>query len=1108
MIPGSRQLGVRRGDRGSVPDRRFTLGTRSPWLRSAVLAIAGLATALAMSSPVAAAEAPRWAVISTSNPTHLVSGGTVSPQLTVSATNVGGASTDGSAITIEDTLPAVLTATTVAGYDAYHSGRAINGETFTPEGEMSCTLEALKVACTYSGQVDPGDSLIVTIGLSVGSTEPTKATNEVSVVGGGAMSAAVNDVLTIGGAPAQFGQSQGSVIAAASTNQAGAHANLTTGFTFNTEAADEVAGYPRDIRFELPPGFVGNTVNMPQCTVGKVVEQTKTFNPNACPSDTMVGMVVLTFSEGASHERTTSVVTPVYNIAPAPGEPAAFAFDALVLPVRLDTSVLSDGDYAVRVSGSRLTQEAEAMSAWITIWGLPADHNGPGGDKTLYNLFGGGSFGGPSSDQTPAPLLSNPQQCTEPLLATMSTDSWANPGAFVSSEVPMGSLTGCDQLSFEPSFSMMPDTLQAGAPAGYRFGLSAPQDASPSGLATPNIKNVKLTLPAGVVISPSAASGLVACSNSQFFGPTRGEQEPATPAECPREAQIGTVEVKTPALALPLKGQVYLAEPECAPCTPEDAHDGRMVRVFLQVVGEGESAIVVKLEGKGQIDLQTGQITTTFENNPQLPFSELKLTLGGGPRATLANPRTCGALTTSLDLTPWSSPFTSDSTLTYGFEVNEGCFGPEFNPSFLAGVTNIQAGGYSPFTVSFARGDHDQFLGGLEMRMPAGLLGRLASVGLCREPQAAAGTCGPESLIGHMQVLAGPGANPLSIGGGQVFLTESYRRAPFGLSIVEPAVAGPYTLAGTTGKGTVVVRATINVDPTDAHLTVRSDPFPTALDGIPLQLKAVNVTIDRNEFTFNPTNCSKLAIGGTLSSSDGASAAVSSPFQVANCATLPFKPKFTVLTQAKTSKASGAYLHVKVTSGPGQADIGRVKVDLPKQLPSRLTTLQKACTAAVFETNPAACPAASVVGEGTAVTRVLKNPLKGPAYLVSHAAAAFPDLEIVLQGEGITLVLDGNTNIKKGITSSTFNSVPDAPITTFDLVLPEGSYSVLSANLPAKAKGSMCKEKLAMPTTITGQNGAVIKQTTKIAVSGCPRHKAKKRKKAARKHKKGSRQRK
>jgi hypothetical protein len=162
-----------------------------------------------------------------------------------------------------------------------------------------------------------------------------------------------------------------------------------------------------------------------------------------------------------------------------------------------------------------------------------------------------------------------------------------------------------------------------------------------------------------------------------------------------------------------------------------------------------------------------------------------------------------------------------------------------------------------------------------------------------------------------------------------------------------------------------------------------------------------------------------------------------------------------------------------------------VKVSLPKQLPSRLTTLQKACLAATFEANPASCPTASDVGTATASTPLLSSPLVGPAYIVSHGNEAFPDLEIVLQGENITLVLDGNTQIKNGITSSTFKAVPDAPVSSFELKLPTGKFSILGANVPQKAKYSLCGQTLTMPTEITAQNGALLNQTTKIAVTGC-----------------------
>jgi hypothetical protein len=1037
--------------------------------------------------------------------------GTYAPYLLVKATNVSGAATDGSTITLTDLLPASLTATGISGFDAYKSSQAFNGFGRSP---MSCS-QTPTLTCSYEGVVDPGDELVMRINLKVAAESlAPEEVNGAQVTGGGAAEASTSSPVTIDEISAPFGPVPGSVRAAVSTSQAGAHASVTAAFALDTSEPGAVPAEVKDVRSDLPPGLVGNTVGMAQCTMSKILELNQ--NPKGCPRDTQVGVAIVTVSGSPPNE--VDFVVPVYNISPAPGEPAAFAFSASNLPVRLDASVLSDGDYGVRVTAPNIRNDVRALASSITIWGVPADHSGPGEDHSYYDLRDGGSFGGPNPGQTRVPLLTNPQQCSNPLNAALSTDSWANPGAFVPSPprpIPMGTLTGCGQLSLESSFTMLPDTLEAGAPAGYSFNLDVPQRNEPDGLATPNVKNVKLTLPAGVVVNPSAAWGLKACSDAQFFGPNRGKQEPAQPANCPREAQIGKVRVKSPSLEEALEGQVYLAEPECNPCTPEDAQDGKMIRLFLQVVSEGEGGIVVKLAGKGSIDQTTGQITTTFENNPQLPFDSLKLELGGGPRATLANPRKCGPVTSNLDLTPWSTPFTADSTPSYAFEVNQNCFGPQFSPSFTAGLTNLQAGEYGPFTLAFGRSDQDQFVSGLELKTPPGLLGSLAHVPLCPEPQASQGTCGQESLIGHTQVLTGPGADPFLVTGGQVFLTEGYKGAPFGLSIVVPAVAGPYTLAGTTGHGTVVVRAQIFIDQSTAALTVKSDPLPSMLDGIPLQLKVVNVTIDRPEFMFGPTNCSKLQITGTLASTEGMSAPVASPFQVTNCASLQFKPKFTVSTSGRTSKENGASLHVKLTypNAPqgAEANIHSVKVDLPKQLPSRLTTLQKACTAAQFEANPAGCPAASIVGHAKATTPLLPIPVEGPAYFVSHGGEAFPSLIIVLQGYGVTVDLVGTTFISKaGITSSTFKTVPDVPVGSFELTLPQGRFSALTANgslcsptktvtvrkrVPRRVHGRVVHvlrpvkrtvtQPLVMPTGFVAQNGAQFTQMTKIAVTGC-----------------------
>jgi hypothetical protein len=1044
-----------------------------------------------------------------------------------------------SPVTISDSLPGGLTATIgtekhgnevgITGLDNYRKPWA-----HIKESNMQCSPTPTALAsCTESNRVDPGDTLRMIVPVSVGAASGS-LTNVATVSGGGAASTSASAPMTITPELPAYGVAQGGLLAASSTSQAGAHPNVTTAFFLNTvnekpehlgepERLGEYApaGAPKDISFDAPPGLVGTSVGVPRCTMAAVID----FSD--CPRDTMVGTSTTIFFLKGEYN---TITVPVYNIAPAPGEPVAFAFDTTFFSTRLDTSVLSDGDYGVRVTAPDLTAGAAIIANSITLWGVPAEHSGPGPDYAIQQTlqisekesFDWLSFGGANVEerienegttkvqgQSRVPLLSNPSQCSTPLEGALSTDSWEaqGPGVFTEASTSMGTATGCNLLSFKPGISMSPDTLEAGAPAGYAFDLSLPQNNEAEGLATPDVKRTSVTLPLGTVISPSAADGLGDCTSEQFYGPAgeRGQARPATPGSCPRDSQVGTIRVKTPSLEERLTGQVYLGAPECTgvngTCTPRDAEDGAMIHLYAQFVSEGEDGIVVKLEGKGQINQQTGQITTVFENTPQLPFSELELTLQGGERATLANPRTCGEVHTTADLTPWSTPFTPDASPESNFDVDENCFGTQFNPSFSFGTTSNQAGGFSPFSVSFGRGDDDGFLNGIQVRTPPGLLGMLSKVSLCGEAQANAGTCGPESQIGETTVETGPGADPFLVTGGKVFITGPYKGAPYGLSIVVPAKAGPYTLAGTTGNGTVVNRSAISVNPETSALTVTSDPLPTELDGIPLQLRLVNVTINRPEFIFNATSCNKMAIGGTLTDTQAASVIDSSSYQVTNCGALKFQPKFTVSTSGKTSKSKGASLDARLTypnTGQGtEADIAKVKVELPKQLPSRLTTLQKACLAQTFAANPANCPAASVIGIVKVSTPVLAQQLTGPVYFVSHGGEAFPSLTVVLQGGGVRVDLTGTTFISKaGITSTTFKTVPDVPFESFELYLPEGPYSALAAN------GNLCKSSLVLPNEFIAQNGAAIHEKTKVAVTGCPKaKKAVKKKKKAKKKK-------
>jgi hypothetical protein len=846
--------------------------------------------------------------------------------------------------------------------------------------------------------------------------------------------------------------------------QAGSHPyEATTSFTLDTVSEGELT-FPdenvKEIVTDLPAGFVGNPDAMPTCPRGLLGTTT------LCPVNSQIGVVVLRVDTRGTPETWTE---GLFNMDRNKGEAADFGFSVLGVPVHVAIGVRNEGDDGVRATLVNVPESVPVIGTALVLWGVPADpshdaQRGPGFECFGEFCFGGGNAAG----VPPAALLTEPTQCAGPLTTTIAMRSWQHPEVVktATSTTPTG-LTGCERLRFEPSLAVRPETTQASSPTGVEVDLSVPQNENPKGLATPTLRKAVVTLPQGMSLSPSVAGGLGSCSDEQLgIGTTNA-------VSCPENSKIGTVTIVTPLLATPLTGSIFVGQPR----------PGNIYRIFLDAENP-EYGVSIRLRGTVSPDPVTGQLTATFDENPQLPFSDLVLHFKGGARAPLSNPSTCGAATTTSDLEPWSAPGTGDASPTSSFQVSvDGSGGAcppsqPFAPAFSAGSVSPQAGAFSTFSMTLSRADGEQDLGAIAMHAPSGLLGMLKSVSLCPEPAAAQGTCGPQSLIGHTTVAAGAGSSPFWLGG-QVFLTGPYKGAPFGLSIVVPAVAGPFDL------GTVVVRAAINVDPHTAALTITSDPLPTILQGTPLQLKTVNVTIDRVGFMFNPTSCSPMAVKATVSGAQGASAAVGTPFQAANCAVLPFTPKFTASTQAKTSKAGGASLDVKIAFGAGQANIGKVKVDLPVQLPSRGSTLQKACMASVFEANPANCPAASNVGAGTATTPVLAHPLTGPAYLVSHGGAALPDLEIVLQGEGITLILDGQTHIKNGITSNTFRSVPDAPINTFELKLPTGPHSVLAANLPASARHSFCGSTLTMPTAITGQNGAVLKQNTKIVVVGC-----------------------
>jgi len=919
--------------------------------------------------------------------------------------------------------------------------------------------------------------------------------------------------------------------------QAGGHPwALTTTLDFTSEEIPGVEGAvglyptrdPKDAVVTLPAGLLGNPVSVPRCPLTVALA-----GEGKCPSSTQIGAYRIRLFGGKE------MVAPIVNLVPERGQSAEFALEN-----KFHIDFLLTAHLVRTVQGYGLTVIDKNIPvvglsrAELTFWGVPADpSHDPLRGKLCHKtrradvgLECDERIGSEQSGETLVPFLSWPTDCAAgPEVATVRADSWEEPGrirenqqyeGFSEESSTLPGVTGCNLMSFAPRLEVQPDTFTADEPVGLGVNIKVPQSENPAQVATPHLRKAVVTLPLGMSVSPGVVDGIQACNLSgpegiNFTGPeseevaANGELQLA-PGKCPDASIVGTAEAVTPVLATPVRGHVYLARPGCggpgqAACTEEDALDGNLYQLYLELGGTGEFAnlgVQIKVAGRTEADPATGQLTTVFDENPQTPFSELKIHLNGGPRAPIDNPAVCGQALTTADFTPWSAPGitpqgllvagTPDAT-PFSFYVVSGCPDPTpFAPGFVAGEVIPQAGQFSTLTMNISRSDREQFVKGVQVHTPPGLLGMLSSVTLCGESQAQQGTCPASSRIGTTRVATGAGSHPFEIGG-SIYLTEGYGGAPFGLSIVTNAVAGPFNL------GLVVVRARINVDPETSTLTVTTDetgPYklPQIVFGIPLRLQRITVDIDRPGFMFNPTNCGMPGQPGVqqvtanISGSGQTVANVASPFAVGGCKSLSFKPRFTVSTSGHTSRANGASLDAKVTYPPyrpgSEANIASVRVALPRQLPSRLTTLQKACTAAVFAANPASCPVASVIGIVKASTPVLPVQLEGPIYFVSHGGEAFPSLVIVLQGDGVRVDLTAATFINKaGITSSTFKTIPDVPVNNFELYLPQGRTSALAAN------GNLCKTrgKLVMPTEFVAQNGAVLKQNTKISVSGCPK---------------------
>lgn len=1054
------------------------------------VAIAVIVAVGAMSGAAFAAEgAPQLTVTAVSRPTNFLPddrSGQMAYVVTV--TNTGATATDGSPITIEDELPAGL-APDGAGPSGEDRLAVAHGE--SAGVGFKCALRT----CVYTGVLVPDDTLIVRFPVDVEPSAQSVETNVVRASGGGALDGAMVTPTTISATPAGFGISPGGSTTALSTTQAGAHPDLTTSIAFNTVTSQgSLAGDPKDTIDDLPPGFAGDLVDAPTCS-------SASFLREECPISTQVGVITLAVVKETFTE-------PVYNVAPSPGELSRLGFSVASVFFFEGSITLRPGDYGLRATFAADNQAVQELNnVSLTVWGVPAD---PVHDPLRWQRSSGGSAGavgefGASTEPPRAPFLTNPTSCSsEPLTATFTVTSWEQPGQiFPPTSMQFGPLTGCDRVTMHPALTAELTTPFASSPSGLDLGMSVPQSYdNPSGIATSTLKRAVITLPEGMTVNPSAGAGLGACTEAEFA------EEPVqeTPnVGCPNNSKIGTVKIESPAVKEDAEGTVFIAQPYAN-------RFGSLLALYI-VARIPNRGVIVKAAGEVRPNLATGQLVTTFDNLPPLPFSFLTFKFIQGSTSPLVSPAACGQYTVKAQLTSAADPDAqplepeiptfSISGGPGGGVCSPGGVGP-FDPKVIAGSVNNEAGAYSPLYIRIVREDGEQEITRFSAVLPPGLTAKLSGVPFCPNAdietaklksgaqEEAEPSCPAASQIGH--TLVGAGVGPvLAQTPGRLYMAGPYNGAPFSIVAITSAKVGPFDL------GTVVVREALRIDPNTADVTVdasASDPIPHIIDGIVVHVRDIRVYVDRPEFSLNPTNCQRLTFAATVSgsgasftsSADDVPVTVDDPFQAAECQALKFKPSFKASASGKNTRVRGASLKVTLTypkDGLGtQANIRAVKVSLPKQMPSRLSTLQKACPDRTFNVNPAACPAGAIVGQARAVTPILPVPLTGPAYFVSHGGAKFPELEIVLQGYGVTVILHGETFINEhtNVTSSTFRAVPDQPVGSFELTLPQGPDSALAA------VGQLCKDKLKMPASFTAQNGLVLRRSTAISVTGCPKH--------------------
>ncbi len=1075
------------------------------FLRSAASAACVVSLVAAFVGGPAAAHAalakPAWQVDQLTRPTNLGPGTALNPgqepfgqfpSYELVVTNIGGKESKG--ITVTDVVP--LGVTPVSGQIQYSSTSNLSD----PYGEeAACSVAGQVVTCVLTTTILPAKHLRIGIGLSVGSSVEGTFTNEVSVEGDGSTTktqipttvSAVRRPFSFLDAPAF----QATVSdRAGNAPAAGAHPFLTQ---FNiaiatnpiaeaTQGSYEPSGELRRVGTELPQGVVVNpsAVNT-LCPIQDIFNSGVANPGETCSPESEVGEARISFA-GFSN-----ATTGLYEVVPPPGVAAALAFDAAGVTVEINGGL--GGNFHLTAGSSELLKKFRISEVSISLWGDPSEESH---DPVRF----GGRQGDPEGcfevltcpvKPSAKPFVTMPTSCGEPDPGSAEAETWT--GEVIRSPLRLSDresnpvdVTGCGELAFEPTIASKPTTDQGESPSGLEFSIHQPQDESLEGRATAALKNVTVALPEGLILNPSAANGLSSCTEQQMgYAPEEGNiRFETTPQSCPEASKVGNLTVHTPLLEDDQPGAIFVAE-------PFDNPFGSLLAVYLAVEDE-KTGIVAKLAGKVTPDPTTGRLTATFTENPELPLEDVDLHFFKGDRGVLTTPLTCGTKTTAATLTPWSTPEGADAQLSDSFDIDAGCSATEAaapkSVSMTAGTVSPLSGAYSPFVLRLSRPDATQHVTGIETTLPAGLLGKLAGIAYCPESgiaqaisrekpeqgklEQASASCPTSSEVGTVQVTAGSGSKPIPVSG-HAYLAGPYKGAPLSLVAIVPAVAGPFDL------GTVVNRVALNVGEYDARIHAVADPLPTIREGIQLDVRSIELKLDRPSFTLNPTSCEAMQIEGSVSTQAGQTQALSNRFQVGECGRLAFRPKLKLSLKGPTKRTGHPAVKAVVTypQEGAYANIARAQVNLPHSEFLDQGNIGKACTKVLLAQK--ACPARSIYGKARAWSPLLAEPLEGPVYLVGGYGYKLPALVAELNGQiRVLLVGKVDTGKNKGI-RSTFEAVPDAPVSRFVLELKGGKKYGLLEN-----SENVCRKKQKAGISFRAQNGKVLTGSVKI-VNSC-----------------------